>query len=287
MRKNYLDQAKIVCEQLKANKDDAFPYYTLIKVHTMKIKDELQSEDPSDEQIHALVRSAEKVLQEGVTRHPDNPYLRSAEAALANVLSEYDRALKAMERSFELNPRGSLIALRLASHYLKGRDVEKAVETLRKALAAKSSDMRLHAMYAKTLMENNRGTDDEIIYHLRKGIVPSDNNLESRLLLGRQLFLNGKLEESNDVFNELRRRHMSPEVRNQLRFGTNEIQRGTVSSVEATDCMLIRDGDSAAIYCNRSDVSGGTWNLLSKGCRVRFRLAFCMNGARAHKVEKE
>lgn len=284
-RSNCLNEAIKICEQLKRNRDDVFPHYTLMKIRTLQIKDEMSTVEPNDEQIQIYVRSAEKSLHDGVAKHPDNPFLRSAEAELATALAEYDRAIRAMEQSFELNPRGSLIALRLADHYLKSSNVGKAVEILRSALAAKAGDVRLHSKYARILLDHKNGTDEEIIHHLRKSFVPSDANLEPRLLLGRQLFLTGNLDESNEVFSELRARYIPADVKDRLRFPDSGTHRGYVAFIEATYCMISRDGDAARLYCNRQDTDDSIWRQLSKDKRVRFSIAFCMKGARAYKLQ--
>jgi tetratricopeptide (TPR) repeat protein len=285
VRKNYLTEATKICEQLRSTRDDPYPYFTLVKIKIMQIRDEIDAEESSNEQIQVLARKADKLLQDGIARHPDNPFLRSAEADLATVLEKYDQALKAMERSFELDHRGSLIALRLASHYAKGNNVEKSTEILRKAIAAKPSDVRLHLAYAKLLINYSLGTDDEIIHYLKKSFVSNDHNGEPRLLLGRQLFLTGSFDESKSIFAELRHMYMAPDVRYRLRFGTTKTHVGDITKIEATYCIITRSGDGVTVYCSRNDIGEDAWRATFRGCRVRFNLAFCMNGPRAYNLE--
>jgi hypothetical protein len=284
-RRHYLDEAITICSQLKARSDDPFPHYTLLKIKTIQIKDELNSEEANDEAIDSLVRAAEKALRDGISRYPDNAFILKAEAELATVLSEHERAIGAMERSFEINPRGSHIAVRLAGHYESRGDIDKAVDVFRKAIAAKASDQRLHFLYAKLLIEHSLGQDEEIVHHLKKSFAPGDRNLEPRLLYGRQLFLMGKIEESEAVFSELRSQRMAPESRTRLRFLNDETFNGQVTHIDAHYCMLTRAGDLARIYCSRDDLSRTEWDSLAKGCPVRFKVAFCMSGVRAHDLE--
>jgi hypothetical protein len=88
------------------------------------------------------------------------------------------------------------------------------------------------------------------------------------------------------VFNELRGQRMSPESRTRLRFLHDETFGGEVTYMEANYCMIARTGDGARIYCNRDDLSRTEWDSLTRGCRVRFQVAFCMSGVRAHKLQK-
>jgi hypothetical protein len=96
-RKRFLDEASKICDQLKSRRDDPFPYYTLLKIKTIQIRDELRCDEPNDDSINTLARSADRILQSGISLHPENSFLRSAEAELATVLSKEKRAVEAME----------------------------------------------------------------------------------------------------------------------------------------------------------------------------------------------
>ena len=80
--------------------NEAYPHYTLVKIGILRIKEGLSVEDTDDEQIEQIVQNTEKELSEGLLKYPDNSYLRSAEAELADVLAEFERVIEAMERSF-------------------------------------------------------------------------------------------------------------------------------------------------------------------------------------------
>ena len=160
-----------------------------------------------------------------------------------------------MERSFDINSRGSHIAIRLAAHYESQKELEKAVDIFRKAIAAKPGDQRLHFLYAKLLNDHALGQAEEISHHLKKSFGPGDRKLEPRLLYGRQLFLMGKIEESEEVFNELRSQRMSPESRTKLRFKSPEIFTGQIMYMDVHYFIVSRTEDSARIYCSRDDLS--------------------------------
>ncbi|WP_165074802.1 SIR2 family protein [Paludisphaera rhizosphaerae] len=285
-KRYHLEEAIKICEQLKSRRDDPFPYYTLLKIKTVQIRDELNSDDANDESVDHLVRAAEKTLREGMSRHSDNAFLLKAEADLATVLSEHSRAIGAMERSFEINNRASHIAVRLAAHYESLQNLDKAVDIFRKGIAAKASDQRLHYLYAKLLSDHGLGQPEEISHYLKKSFGPGDRKLEPRLLYGRQLFLMGKLEESDEVFHDLRNHRMSPESRTRLRFKTSESFIGQVIYMDSHYFIISRSGDSARIYCSRDDLSRAEWDSVAKDCRVRFNIGFCMNGVRAFAVQR-
>ena len=151
---------------------------------------------------------------------------------------------------------------------------------------AKAGDQRLHFLYAKLLNDHALGQAEEISHHLKKSFGPGDRKLEPRLLYGRQLFLMGKIDESEEVFSELRIQRMSPESRTKLRFKSTDLLDGVITYLDFNYFIIRRTGDSASIYCSRDDLSRSEWDSVAKDCRIRFKAAFCMNGVRAFGIEK-
>jgi len=282
-KRKYLNEATTICEQLKSKMAEAYPYYTLVKIGIIQIKESLMAEEIDDDQVEALIKKTETHLSDGIMRFPDNAHMSSAEAELANVLKEFERVIEAMERSFNLNNRNAFIATRLAAHYVNKNNIAQALEILKKALDARRDNAKLHFFYGKTLVEHN-GSNDESLYHLARGYTPGDANLEAQFLHARQLFIMGQRQESKELFRKLSSMRMSPNARNSLRYPLEPVFYGTVKRIEAGYSIISRDGDDEWIFMSRNDVPPNVWDRLSYSMRVAFKIAFSMRGTRAFEV---
>jgi tetratricopeptide (TPR) repeat protein len=232
-----------------------------------------------------LVKDIERNLTEGLQLSPNHPYLLDAEAQLADILSDSRRVLEALQRAFKANPRSTFIALRLANYYKHLDNYEQAKEILEKAIEANPSEPRLHYSYAKMLLATGNGNADVLTYHLRRSFTDGDDNYDAQLLYGRQLFINGDVDNRRVVFRRLSDAKVSPEVRSQLLHPLDSIYKGTVVRLEAIYCFISRDGINDWLYAHRSNISESDWKTLAVGTRVTFRIAFTMRGPNAFSVE--
>ena len=168
----------------------------------------------------------------------------------------------------------------------KSGQVEKATDTLKKALEANNSDRRLHYAYARLLMRTTPDDSENIAYHLQRAFTDGDSNYEAQLLYGRQLFLGGRFDESRNVFKRLSAVRVAPEIKNRL---LHPIQgrrfEGKMSSPQGSYAFITRDGPGDSIYVHAENVPDDTWEVLTMGMRVRFSIAFSMRGANAFDLE--
>ena len=185
-RTKYLDDAAAICNELKRRMDEAYPYYTLIKIGACRIRDAALDPNLNDANLESLVRSAEKELAEGLQRFPNNSQLKTAEVDLATALEQSDRILRALKKAFELNPRNNYIALRLARHCTSNGQFDEAIKTLRTALDARPGEIRLNYSYARLLVESVAHNADDILYHAERAYTPGDMNYDGQFLHARQ-----------------------------------------------------------------------------------------------------
>jgi tetratricopeptide (TPR) repeat protein/cold shock CspA family protein len=284
-RERYRTEAAQICKDLKRAMGEAYPYYTLVKIGTRRVRDALADPDTIDQTIEALIRATEKELEEGHQRFPANAYLLAAEAEFAEVLSRSDRALVALRKSFEINPRNPFIAVRLANCYLKQAKPSDAVAILRKALEAKSGDQKLHFSYAQMLIDGKLGSNDDILYHLERSYSAGDQNYEAQFLHARQLFLLAKHQESRKLFTHLKSVRIPPAIRREIRYPLEPRFAGIVSRLESSYCFLERDGDGQWVFLAKEAAPDDLWNTLSHGTRVSFRIGFSMSGPSAFDVQ--
>jgi tetratricopeptide (TPR) repeat protein len=258
------------------------------------------------------VRSAEKVLAEGLQRYPNNSQLKAAEADLATALEQSDRVFRALNRAFVLNPRNNYIAMRLAQHYTSNGRFDEAIKTLRTALEARPGDIRLNyayqpvekpgkrlknpaffapkgpfstGCYAKLLVESGSQNADEILYHAQLSYTPGDMNYDGQFLHARQLFVMGKARESRPLFKILRQARMDPFTKRMPRMPMNGTFTGVIDKLEAIYARIRRDGDGEWVFINRERVAPPLWNSFSIGTSVRFEIWFSMYGAIALGIE--
>jgi tetratricopeptide (TPR) repeat protein len=280
----HLREATLLCRDYNNRATaDTYGYTTLAKIGLNRLSDALDSGDALG--IEQAVKDVESALQDGFQRFPGDPYLREAEARLAECLEDSDRALHALEKALQTNPRSGFIANRLARlHRKKGED-EEAKRVLETALAANNSDRRLHFAYAWLLMDTG-GEKDTILYHLQRSFTPGDSNYEAQLLFGRQLYVDGKLDEARKVFRALKAAPTSLDVKFALHYPLTEEFRGEIVRAETTYCFIARDGQGDWIYAYRDNV-GLLWTSLSVRKRVIFRIAFAFGGPTAFSVRIE
>jgi len=205
----------------------------------MKLESALSVADPVG--IEQSVKEVEAALQDGFQRSPGDSYLRGAESRLAELVEDSERAVKALEKALQTNPRSGFIASRLAQLYRKNSQLEKAKAILESALSANSNDRRLQYAYAKLLIETG-GAAQDILYHLQRSFLPDDTNYEAQLLYGRQLYIMGKILEAKAIFKGLKVVQASASTKFKLSFPLTEQYRGEVVRMETTYCFIARDG---------------------------------------------
>ena len=228
--------------------------------------------------IESLVKDIERNLWEGLQLSPNHPYLLMAEAQLADLFDDSSRALDALEKAFKGNPRSTFVALRLSSYYKKHGDLKHSREILEQALEANPGEAKLHFAFSKLLILDHGATSDVLLYHLKRSFTEGDSSYDAQLLYGRQLFINGDLENWKKIFRRLGDARVSHEVRTQLSYPLEQTFNGSVVSIEATYCFIARDGLNEWIHAHRSNIGDHVWKALTVESRVTFRIAFTMKG---------
>ncbi len=166
-----------------------YAFHTLTKVGLKRLRDCLNSEQVDSNFIQDITKEIEGYLFDGLQQFPSDPYLCEIESTFASLLSDSDRALKALEKALVANPRNTFIALRLAGCYQRKQDFPKAKDILKKAIEVNESEKKLNYAYAKILLLTKDAAKGELTYHLRRAFTEGDANYDAQLLYGRQLFI--------------------------------------------------------------------------------------------------
>jgi tetratricopeptide (TPR) repeat protein len=285
-RAKSLKSAAAISRDLVANDQaSAHAHHTLVKVGIRTLQESLDNE-ASDDLIEKQVKEVEDQLFNASQLFPGDSYLLESEAALAKLLSDHDRAIRAITKAFDANPRNSYIALRLAQVYESRGKTTEAKDVLEKGLGANNADKRLHFRLGKLLMESVATSGEELLYHFRRSFTDGDSNYDAQLLYARQLFIKGDLETSRRTFDKLSKAPLPHQFRTRLLYPL-EGQRftGRISRIESSYAFVIRDGPADLIFLHISNTPAGLWKSLAGGERVNFSLAFTFRGATAFDVE--
>jgi cold shock CspA family protein len=144
---------------------------------------------------------------------------------------------------------------------------------------------RIHYAYAKLIMLGNADSPETLLYHLQRAFRDGDSNYDAQVLYGRQLFLMKDHEGSRKVFAKLSDARLGPAQRNKLLYPIeSQLFQGQVSKREAGYCFISRDGAGDWIYAHASNMDENTWQKLSLGSRVEFKIAFSIRGVKAFAV---
>lgn len=278
-KEKLLKKAAELSSQLKGVKGtDAPPYHTLIKIGLIRLQDVMRNQSSGDDAVTSILKNVEQDLFEGLQLFPGEPYLLVAEAKLATLLSDSQRAVKALTQAFHANPRNAGVAIRLAN--LQG-DPKEAESILRKALEENRTERSLHHAYGKLMLKLPDASKEQLLYHFQRGYTDGDRHYDARLLHGRQLFITGDFTQAKKVFSVLEKAQVSPETRDRLLYPLSGWSFGEIDKFEASYCFIARDGDREWIFLGRHNVDPDIWKTLERGTRVSFEIAFTFRGPNA------
>jgi len=269
---------------VRGQPESAHGYHTLIKALLLRMEAQIDGDQLDQAAFESHILEIEKNLRSAIQQFPTNSHLLETESRIATILSDSDRALRALNKAFEANPRVSFIALRLSQQYLKSNEPDKAESILRAALDANPHDKALHFSFAKSLIETGDSQGEEIEYHLKRSFDLRDRNYLAQILYGRQLFINGKVEECRNFFRDNRATGYNPDLVRTLQFPFADTFSGEIIQRESSYCFIRSDNRGEHIYGHCSNIDEDTWRQLSFGVRVQYRVAFTLGGPSAFNI---
>ena len=271
-----------------------YDLYTRARLAIDEFKDLVESldipeEGPAPTAFVDAVRETETAIQRGLQIFPESPELHSAEAMFRECLDQSARALQALERAFNLNPRQDWLAARLARKYQESGDLEKSKDVLETCLRDNPSSKLAHLQLGRVLII--LGDSNGAIEHLRRSFTEGDNNYEAQFWFARELFLQNHFDEAEKIFGALNNRAPG-------RFRTQAT--ATVERNEDPvlyDCRVERKEEGYAflklpqfpknVFASRADSDPLEWDKLHPMARAKCVLAFNRRGPRAIDVRSE
>ena len=291
----HLREAQILARTLSGSfAVDSHGFHTLAKVHIAKLRKQMEGDvDRLGElEFSEAIREGEETIQQGLQKFPGDPYLLSAEAEWANLLSDNNRAIVALRAAFQANVHNSFIAVRLAKLLMKIEDIGEAMKVYKAAIDSGVNDKQVHFNYAKLLIDGSHGDMTEIEYHLRRAFTEGDSNLEAQFWYARQLYINGRIGDAEKRFSELRRLPVNPTIKRAIRGiilddGLEKRFTGRVEKKEVDYGFVMRDGTADRVFLHIKNIEEVVWVDLHRATRIAFSLGFNFWGAAATNVTLE
>ena len=139
-------------------------HHTLVKSAVAAVKEALDKAEQIDDELtqeafSQAVKTAEDRLRQGLQKFPNEPYLLTEEATLSATLRNAERALKALGKAFEKNPRSELVARRYARVLRAKSEHGQAVGVLRRAIEHSPGSYALNFDIAQAIRASEPDAD--------------------------------------------------------------------------------------------------------------------------------
>lgn len=280
-----------------ANAKVPHAFHTLALLLVDELRDLLAGKDRDDldsieeKQLVDLVNRIESTLSIGQQRFPEEASLLTVEADFRGLIDQSERALLALQRAFERNPRSEWVAKRL-SEYLanQGRDGEAKEVLLRCAKENPGSKVANYSLARTYLRIGDNAEREQVLQLLRRSFSDGDSNFDAQFWYARELFLRDELEKSLEMFATLSHAPISPaartSVRGLIRDSNDQVKRfkGIVRKKEEAYLFASCEGFTRDVYCNARQASDDVWEKLSVGQSVALEIGFSMRGPAAAAV---
>jgi hypothetical protein len=235
--------------------------------------------------------SAARMLSDGQRRYTESQQLLMLEHRLRSLLGENDLAARALKNAFELNPRQEYVATLLARALEKSGEAAQAVEVLEKCLSEKDDAKEVHFFLGRLLIASPAHSSELGLQHIRKSFTPRDDNYGARLFYARELILNGRKKEADEIFAELRTAALRPREMSRPQYiatsedGSARVFDGTVvSQPRPSYCFLKSNELPCEVFCHASMIVSSSLASIAPGDRLTFNLGVSMQGPVASKA---
>ena len=268
-----------------------YDLYTLARLAIDEFKELLDSPDlPIDTQtpkaIVEAAKEAETAIQRGLQAFPESSEMLAVEATYRELLAQNARAVQALERAFNLNPRQDWLAVRLARKYLATRDLHNSKRVLEACLRDNPSSKIAHLQMGRVLIKS--GDNRAALEHFRRSFTHGDNQYEAQFWCARELFLQGLFAEAEKLFSALNERapgrFRTRAIAMVERDGTQIMYDGRIERKEEGYAFLKLPRFPNNIFASRAESDPGQWDELYRGATITCAIGFNRRGARALSV---
>lgn len=286
-RDRHLLQAKSYAAKLTgANSDSSHGYATLVKLELEKFRGLLSDRSSTDEELAAGAKAVEKALSNGFERFHLDEHLLTFEAEFSQLLHNGDRALKALVKANKINPASQYVAKSLSRLLENKNDFEGARQILSQTLNILPGDKGVNASLARLIDNHFPSETMESEACWRRSFTKGDTNYSSQYFFARRLWLNGKIDEANEIFSALKLARVSrddkTEIAGWIKDGANmKRYTGIVYRKEDDYAWVTPEGQSRSIFLHCSNVKSEVWAQMKPGNTVTFSIGFNYMGPAA------
>jgi cold shock CspA family protein len=295
-RRKFRNQALKFLEGLiRTNKSESDRYArtTYLKLAIDDLKYTLDQENPTNRDVEDAMRVIEKHLSDIKQKYPEDVFVNNLESEFAELTTDDERALKALENAFEINSRDPYITMRLSNLYKTKKDFQSAKSCLCKALESQTLNRELNYEYAQILRCTNPMDIDTLIYYFGRSFSRGSKNYLTQFWYARYLFESSELDKTNEarnLFQNLRSEPINYEVQMKIRdyIKSNfdkKLFLGRVLRLNIDLGFIAIDGRGDEIFFHKNDININTWNSIRIGSKISFNIGFTFNGPIAVNVE--
>ncbi|MBO9587327.1 SIR2 family protein [Devosia sp.] len=273
----------------------SYPWHTILKAKIDRVKDVIELSGSDDRvafaELDDAITDAESSIRRALQRFPNEAVLVAEEGNLQQILAHSTRAEEAFRRAFDLNPRSSLIAKKLALVRRAKEDLPGAIDVLRRSLEHNPGDGSLHYELARTLMSLSPDADlsnsQEILYHLKRAHHQGAKDQQVKFWYARQLSLSGQWEEARPLFTDMGALRVPIEdkkrVRGIIRDSANQNLVCTGRVVVARETYALVEDDRFSFV---AIVAGKDMPLtgVREGQALKYEVGFTLKGPQAINV---
>ena len=288
-----LSLRRITREKLGGNtpRQSEYDLYTRARLAIDEFKEFSASLNVSDDEIPSAAfveaaKRAETTIQRGLQIFPESSQLLAAEATFRGYLNQTTRAQAALERAFNLNPRQDWLAVRLVRMYQALGDTTNGKRVLHACLQENPSSKLAHFEMGRIFIAS--GESRAAIGHLRRSFSKGDNHFEAQFWCARELFLQGNLDEADNLFTAL-----NDKAPGRFRTRSTAVAERDGNPI-AYDCRVKRKEEGYAfltlplfpkdLFASRADSDPVEWDKLHVGAQAKCGIAFNRRGARARSI---
>jgi uncharacterized protein YqgV (UPF0045/DUF77 family) len=289
IREKYFKQAKLICNNIIKKDKSGYAYHTLIKINLAQLS--YLEEDRYDERIPAIIKETEKLLNQAKIDASNESMLLELEAKFNEILSETPKALKALEKAFNLNSKSTYIALRLYSFHKKNGSIEDAEKILKLCLESNPNDRDLNFNYGYQISTHQDPNWNDVKHYLRKSFTSGDTRYEAQFWYARCLYILKEYDAAKDIFSNLKDARVNINLKKDPRGSIREhgyvkVFYGSVTKIESSFGFLKEDYSGQSIFIYKFNEKENIWNNLKKYDRVKFLISFNYRGAVGSSIEK-
>jgi hypothetical protein len=302
-KKRLLIEVDKICQGLIRKRNfSAHPFHTAIKSKLMLLNEYVENSD--DYAFDKLIKETEKLISFAVQQFPDEPHIIESESNFNELINNQPKAIRLLEKAFEINKNSPYLSRRLASVYESQNEIDKAISTINATLNTNAGEKDLNYKLALLLAKKHEnGEILNIKHYLRRSFSPKDNRYHAQFWYARILYLNNELPESQSFFEELSKANLDPKIKAGIRgvIKKNALEmkvfKGEIFNLHTNFGFVKRDGLGDTIYFymynkfileNEGEYSDDSiFSILRRGSRVKFNIGFNYKGTIALNISLE